>query len=147
LNKVLVLNGPNLNTLGWRETDVYGSLTLTDIEGRVRQTAGILGLAIRFVQSNHEGVLVDEIQATRDSADGIILNPAAFTHYSYAIRDALAAVAKPTVEVHLTNVYKREPFRHVSVTAPVSLGVIAGLGPIGYELALRALADHWQQKG
>lgn len=144
---MLLLNGPNLNTLGWREPDVYGAVTLAEIERRAEEAGKKLGLAVRCFQSNHEGALIDEIHRARDSADGLIMNPGAFTHYSYAIRDAIAAVGLPAVEVHLSNVYKREPFRHVSVTAPVMLGVIAGLGPIGYELALEALAAHLQRQG
>ncbi|WP_325176752.1 type II 3-dehydroquinate dehydratase [Paenibacillus alkalitolerans] len=144
---ILVLNGPNLNTLGWREKDVYGTVTLEEIEANVRKLADELGLGIRFFQSNYEGALVEEIHAARETAAGIIINPAAFTHYSYAIRDALAAVNLPAIEVHLSNVYKREPFRQVSVTAPVSIGVITGLGAHGYELALRAMAAHIGDKG
>lgn len=147
MKTVLLLNGPNLNTLGWREPDVYGAVTLAEIERRAEEAGKKLGLAVRCFQSNHEGALIDEIHRARDSADGLIMNPGAFTHYSYAIRDAIAAVGLPAVEVHLSNVYKREPFRHVSVTAPVMLGVIAGLGPIGYELALEALAAHLQRQG
>lgn len=147
MKTVLLLNGPNLNTLGWREPDIYGAVTLAEIERRAEEAGKKLGLAVRCFQSNHEGALIDEIHRARDSADGLIMNPGAFTHYSYAIRDAIAAVGLPAVEVHLSNVYKREPFRHVSVTAPVMLGVIAGLGPIGYELALEALAAHLQRQG
>lgn len=142
-----MVNGPNLNTLGWRETTVYGTMTLADIERNVARRAEALGVAVRFVQSNHEGVIIDEIHNARGAADGIVMNPGAFTHYSYAIRDAIAAVELPAIEVHLSNVYKREPFRHVSVTAPVMLGVVAGLGPIGYELALEALVTHLDGKG
>ncbi|WP_274365359.1 type II 3-dehydroquinate dehydratase [Paenibacillus thermotolerans] len=147
MKSVLVLNGPNLNTLGWREKNVYGTVTLDEIEANMKRLAEQLGLSVRFFQSNYEGALIEEIHGARGTADGIIMNPAAFTHYSIAIRDALAAVELPTIEVHLSNVYKREPFRHVSVTAPVSLGVIAGLGAVGYELALRALAAHFEDKG
>jgi len=139
LKTVLVLNGPNLNTLGWREKNVYGTTSLAEIERNVIELGERLGVAVRCFQSNHEGALIDEIHRARGTADGIVMNPGAFTHYSYAIRDAIAAVELPAIEVHLSNVYKREPFRHVSVTAPVMLGVVAGLGPIGYELALRAL--------
>jgi 3-dehydroquinate dehydratase-2 len=147
VNKVLIINGPNLNTLGWREKNVYGTLSLSELEANVAQKAEELGVEVRFVQSNHEGVLIDEIHHARDTADGIVMNPGAFTHYSYAIRDAIAAVDLPAIEVHLSNVYKREPFRHVSVTAPVMLGVVAGLGPIGYELALQALVQHLKARG
>jgi 3-dehydroquinate dehydratase-2 len=139
LKTVLVLNGPNLNTLGWREKNVYGSTTLAEIESGLTSLGERLGVQVRCFQSNHEGALIDEIHRARGAADGIVMNPGAFTHYSYAIRDAIAAVELPAIEVHLSNVYKREPFRHVSVTAPVMLGVVAGLGAIGYELALRAL--------
>jgi 3-dehydroquinate dehydratase-2 len=147
VNRVLIINGPNLNTLGWREKDVYGTLTLSQIEANIARKAEELGVFVRFVQSNHEGVIIDEIHNARETADGIVMNPGAFTHYSYAIRDALAAVALPAIEVHLSNVYKREPFRHASVTAPVMLGSVVGLGPIGYELALQALVLHLQGKG
>ena len=139
LKTVLVLNGPNLNTLGWREKNVYGSMTLAEIESGLTSLGESLGVQVRCFQSNHEGELIDEIHRARGTACGIVMNPGAFTHYSYAIRDAIAAVELPAIEVHLSNVYKREPFRHVSVTAPVMLGVVAGLGAIGYELALRAL--------
>ena len=146
MKTVLLLNGPNLNTLGWREPDVYGAVTLAEIERRAQAAGEKLGLVVRCFQSNHEGALIDEIHRARGTADGIVMNPGAFTHYSYAIRDAIAAVGLPAVEVHLSNVYKREPFRHVSVTAPVMIGVIAGLGPIGYELALQALAAHLEER-
>jgi len=147
VKRILVINGPNLNTLGWREKQVYGTMTLAEIERSIARKAESLGVEVRFIQSNHEGVIIDEIHGARGTADGIIMNPGAFTHYSVAIRDALAAVDLPGIEVHLSNVYKREPFRHVSLTAPVMLGVIAGLGPIGYELALEALVSHLRQGG
>ncbi|HZG58073.1 type II 3-dehydroquinate dehydratase [Paenibacillus sp.] len=147
MKTVLVVNGPNMNTLGWRETGVYGAMTLEQIERNVIAAGEALGLSVRCFQSNHEGAIIDEIHRARGTADGIVMNPGAFTHYSYAIRDAIAAVALPAIEVHLSNVYKREPFRHVSVTAPVMLGVVAGLGPIGYELALQALAAHLANEG
>src|SRR5215213_3450499 len=135
---VLVLNGPNLNLLGTREPGVYGSTTLAGIVADLATTAcgADPPLRIQHVQSNHEGVLVDAIQTLGPSAVGIIINPAALTHYSIALRDALAAVGTPTIEVHLSNIHAREEFRHHSVVAPVILGQIAGLGPDGYRLAL-----------
>jgi len=138
---VLVLNGPNLNLLGTREPGVYGSTTLSEIVADVETMASAANppLRIEHVQSNHEGVLVDAIQTLGPSAAGIIINPAALTHYSIALRDALAAVGTPTIEVHLSNIHAREEFRHHSVVAPVVLGQIVGLGPDGYRLALRHL--------
>ena len=138
---VLVLNGPNLNLLGTREPGVYGTMTLVDILDELDVLAGGVNppLRIEHVQSNHEGVLVDAIQQFGPGSAGIIINPAAFTHYSIAVRDALAAVGVPTIEVHLSNIHAREEFRHHSVVAPVVLGQIAGLGPDGYRLALQTL--------
>ncbi len=135
---VLVLNGPNLNLLGAREPGVYGRTTLAEIVADLETLAGGADppLRIEHVQSNHEGHLVDAIQTLGPSSAGIIINPAALTHYSIALRDALAAVGAPTVEVHLSNIHAREEFRHRSVVAPVVLGQIAGLGPDGYRLAL-----------
>jgi 3-dehydroquinate dehydratase-2 len=135
---VLVLNGPNLNLLGTREPGVYGKTTLTEIVADLEILAGGTDppLRIEHVQSNHEGILVDTIQRLGPAAVGIIINPAALTHYSIALRDALAAVGTPTIEVHLSNVHARDEFRHHSVVAPVILGQIAGLGPDGYRLAL-----------
>jgi 3-dehydroquinate dehydratase-2 len=140
LPRVLVLNGPNLNLLGQREPGVYGRATLAEIEGRVRVLAEELGLEVDFVQSNHEGALVDAVQGAAGSCEALILNPAAYTHTSVALRDAIAAVGIPAVEVHLSNVHARERFRRRSLTAPVCRGVIAGFGPEGYLLALRAVA-------
>jgi 3-dehydroquinate dehydratase-2 len=138
---VLVLNGPNLNLLGTREPGVYGSTTLAEIVADLESLA--LGadppLRIEHVQSNYEGRLVDAIQSLGPTSAGIIINPAALTHYSIALRDALAAVGAPTIEVHLSNIHTREEFRHHSVVAPVVLGQIAGLGPDGYRLALQHL--------
>ena len=138
LDYVLVLNGPNLNLLGTREPGVYGKTTLTEIVADLDKLAGGTDppLRIEHVQSNHEGFLVDTIQRLGPAAVGIIINPAALTHYSIVLRDALAAIGTPTIEVHLSNIHAREEFRHHSVVAPVILGQIAGLGPDGYRLAL-----------
>jgi len=139
MGKILVLNGPNLNLLGTREPEIYGSLTLEDINERLRRRAEAAGLDMECLQSNHEGVLVDAIQAARGRVDYIILNAAAFTHYSIAIRDAIAAVDVPVIEVHLSNIHQREDFRHKSVIAPVVLGQITGLGAESYMAALEAI--------
>jgi 3-dehydroquinate dehydratase-2 len=139
--RVLVINGPNLNLLGRRETGVYGSLTLEEIIRQMESLAKELGLEVSFFQSNAEGDLVDAIQKAEGSYDALILNPAAYTHTSVALRDALAAVELPAVEVHLSNIYAREEFRRTSMTAPLCRGVITGLGAEGYLLALRAVAS------
>lgn len=136
-----VIHGPNLNLLGRREPAIYGQTTLEQINQMLREIAGASGYALRIVQSNHEGILVDAIQEIGFEACGIIVNLGALTHYSIALRDALAAVPAPAVEVHLSNIHAREPFRHQSVIAPVVVGQIAGLGPAGYGLALRYLID------
>ena len=137
--KVLVLHGPNLNMLGRREQDVYGSDTLAEINAALYTLAAEMGVDLRIVQSNHEGALIDEIQGALDWADGIVINAGAFTHTSYAIRDAIAAVALPTVEVHMSKIYAREEFRHHSVIAAVCAGQISGFGKESYLLGLRAL--------
>ena len=139
MGKILVMNGPNLNLLGTREPEIYGSLTLADIHERLRCRANEAGLEIEFMQSNHAGVLVDAIQRARRTVDYIILNAAALTHYSIALRDAIAAVDVPVIEVHLSNIHKREEFRHKSVIAPVVLGQIAGFGAESYLAALEII--------
>jgi 3-dehydroquinate dehydratase-2 len=141
--RILVLHGPNLNLLGTREPAIYGALTLADIEARLVEQAQTRGATLTSFQSNHEGVLVDRIQQARlDGTEFIVINPAAFTHTSVAIRDAFAAVALPFIEVHLSNVHKREPFRHHSYLSDLAVGVIAGLGADGYEAAVRFALDH-----
>jgi 3-dehydroquinate dehydratase-2 len=138
--RIAVLNGPNLNLLGSREPSVYGTETLDDVERRLTAVARELGASLEFVQRNGEGELVDCIHALRGRADGAVVNAGAYSHTSLAIRDALAGVAMPFVEVHVTNIYAREPERRHSMLAPAAIGVVCGLGTYGYELALRGLA-------
>lgn len=138
---VYILNGPNLNLLGSREPATYGHGTLADIEQLCQRAAGELGLTIRFHQSNHEGVLIDWIQEAGRQASAIILNAGAYTHSSIALLDALRAVGLPAIEVHLSNIFARESYRHHSYPAMAAIGIIAGLGPTGYRLALMALAE------
>ena len=143
---ILVLNGPNLQLLGTRRPEVYGGRSLADVEERLRKLAGELGVAVECLQSNHEGDLVDWIGSAPGRFAAILLNPGAYTHTSVAIRDAIEAVGLPAVEVHISNIHAREEFRHRSLIAPVCLGQICGMGTLGYELALRALADHLRHK-
>lgn len=140
MKKFLVLNGPNLNLLGSRETQIYGTNTLQGIEAALAKRAEELGVEIVCKQSNHEGELIDWLHAARDEFDGVVLNAGAYTHYSIAIRDAIAAIRLPCVEVHISNVHKREEFRHQSVLSAVCIGVICGFGGMSYLLALEALA-------
>lgn len=137
-----VIHGPNLNLLGRREPDVYGRLTLAEIDGRLQAYAAEAGFALQTCQANHEGALIESVHQTAGCADGLVINPGAYTHYSYAIRDAIAAVGLPAVEVHLSNIHAREPFRHTSVIAPVCLGQICGFGWHSYRLGLIALQGH-----
>ncbi len=139
MSKILVLNGPNLNLLGTREPEIYGHTTLQDINDRIGKRAAEAGIAVDFLQSNHEGVLVDAVQAANHKYDYIIFNAAAFTHYSIALRDAIAAIEVPVIEVHLSNIHQREEFRHTSVLAPVAMGQICGLGAESYMAALEAI--------
>ena len=138
---LLLLSGPNLNLLGERQPDVYGTETLDDHVESARLAAGARGLTLEHVQSNHEGELVDAIHAARGRCAGIVVNPGAFTHYAWAIHDALAAFEGPVVELHLSNPAAREPWRHTSGVAPVASGTIAGFGGAGYRMAVEAVAD------
>lgn len=142
--RVLVLNGPNLNMLGTREPDIYGAHTLKDVEALCQETGAELDLAIDFRQSNHEGELVTWIQDARQSADAIVINPAAYSHTSVAIHDALKSTGLPVAEVHLSNIHQREAFRHHSYVSAVAFGVICGFGIAGYRLALLGLAEKFK---
>lgn len=140
--KILILNGPNLNLLGTREPDKYGTDTLKDIELYIKEEAEKLNAEISFYQSNIEGELVNKIQEAKNNYDGIVMNPAAYTHTSVAIRDAILAVDIPTVEIHLSNIHKREEFRKTSLTAPACIGQITGFGKNSYKLGLIAITDY-----
>ena len=139
---ILVLNGPNLNLLGTREPGIYGHATLADIEADCIAHGRSLGLTVRCAQSNHEGALVDQLHEARGNTAGVVLNAGAYTHTSVALRDAITATGLPVIELHLSNVHAREAFRHVSLIAPVCIGVIQGFGARGYRLALTALHGH-----
>ena len=142
--RVLVLNGPNLNMLGQRQPEIYGRTTLAEITADVEAAAGDLGMEAVCRQSNHEGELVTWIQEARAEFDAIVINAAAYTHTSVAILDALTLFEGPVIEVHLSNIHRREPFRHRSYVSGAALGMIAGFGPVGYRLALLALDDRWR---
>lgn len=142
MKKILILNGPNINMTGLREKSVYGARTYDDLIALLRAEAERLGVEARFAQSNHEGALIDALQeAYRDGLDGVVFNPGAYTHTSIALRDAIASISLPVIEVHMSNVHAREEFRHVSMTAPVCRGQIVGFGFYGYVMAMRALTE------
>jgi len=141
MKRILVINGPNLNMTGIRERSVYGKQTLRDINDRIAEQAEELGVEVEFFQSNYEGALIDQLHGAHGTCDGVILNAGAFTHYSYALRDAIAAIDVPVVEVHISNVHAREEFRKTSLIAPVCVGSIAGFGVRSYLLALLALVE------
>lgn len=145
MRRILLLNGPNLNLLGTREPAIYGTETLESIVQRATEYAQSLGLELRHVQSNHEGVLIDALHAAREWADGIIINAGAYTHTSIALHDAIRAVGLPTIEVHLSNLYAREPFRHHSAIASACVGQISGFGAHSYLLAVQAMASLLQK--
>lgn len=144
MKKYLIINGVNLNMLGIREPGIYGNSTLADLEKMVTKKAGELGVEADFFQSNFEGEIVEKIHSAMGAYDGIIINPGAFTHYSYAIRDAFGSVKLPVIEVHISNIHRREEFRHTSVIVPECIGQICGLGFMGYTLALEALCNGQQ---
>lgn len=141
MKKILVVHGPNLNLLGKRETEIYGHVTLAQIDASLQRLAIDLEVELKIQQTNHEGEIVGAIQQAMGWASALIINPGAYTHTSVAIRDAIAACGYPAIEVHLSNIYSREEFRHHSFIAPVAVGQVAGFGPLSYELALRAAAS------
>lgn len=145
--KILLINGPNMQLLGKREPEIYGSESLADVQVKIAGIAKSLDVDIDFFQSNHEGDIVDKIGNIDSEVDGIIINPAAYTHTSVAIHDAIKGTNRPVVEVHLTNIHKREGFRHTSLTAPACVGQICGFGTMGYKLALEAIVELINKKG
>lgn len=145
--KILVLQGPNLNLLGTREPEVYGSETLDDVHGRLAELARELGASVECRQSNHEGQLIDWLHEARTDFDGVLMNPGGFTHTSVALRDAISGIDTPVVEIHISNVHAREAFRQHSYVAPVCIGTISGLGTGGYLLGLRAVVDYLNRRG
>ncbi len=145
-NKIMLINGPNLNMLGIRQPEIYGTVTLSDIEKGLAERAKELGFELECFQSNSEGAIIDAIQSGFKRVDGIILNAGAYTHYSYAIRDAISSVMLPVMEVHLSDIHKREEFRHISVIEPVCKRQICGLGEKGYYIALEDLVENYVEK-
>ena len=145
--QILVVHGPNLNLLGAREPEIYGSASLDEINGDLSALAKDCGVQVEFFQSNHEGAIIDRIQEASSFADGILINPGGLTHSSVSLRDALVAAGVPVVEVHLSNIFAREEFRHHSFVSDVAVGVISGFGRSGYRLALKALVDHLGSDG
>lgn len=139
--KILVIHGPNLNMLGKREPELYGSMTLSEIDSKLKQLGKTLALSVDTFQSNHEGDIIDKIQAARGAYDGLIINPAAYTHTSVGIRDAVLLLDIPVIEIHLSNIYKREPFRHKSMISGVATAQLAGFGHSGYIMALNAMNE------
>ncbi len=147
MRRILILHGPNLQALGTREPEVYGHVTLDEVTSRLSALARELGCEVESLQSAHEGVLIDALYQARGRCDGVLFNPGGLTHTSVALRDAIAGAGLPTVEVHLSNPHAREPFRHGSLTAGASLGVVAGFGADSYLLALRGLLDRMESRG
>jgi len=142
MKSLLVVNGPNLNMLGTRQPEVYGHATLEDVEALCRETAAEVGCSVSFFQSNHEGALIDTLHAAPGQYDGIVLNAGAYSHTSIALYDAIPSIGIPTVEIHISNIHARETFRHKSLITPVAIGIVSGLGIIGYALGIRAVIAH-----